>query len=241
MILSSRERVNDLYLGHIPAESQLLPLFGDQKNQHEQHKLHRELHKSHLVQQRSGGVYALFRDAFLTQDQHTWAMFRRALSLVLALLLTGCASTNLDSPYSAADTNFAEMMIPHHEQAIVMADLALTHTTNPEVLALANQIKSAQGPEIEQMKKWGNVDSDMHMGHMMAGMLDDDELADLDKAKEKEFDKLFLNGMIKHHEGAIMMAQMVIDSKNAEVSALARSIVTTQQAEIERMRAILGS
>jgi uncharacterized protein (DUF305 family) len=108
-------------------------------------------------------------------------------------------------------------------------------------LALANQIKSAQGPEIEQMKKWGNVDSDMHMGHMMAGMLDDDELADLDKAKEKEFDKLFLNGMIKHHEGAIMMAQMVIDSKNAEVSALARSIVTTQQAEIERMRAILGS
>lgn len=168
-------------------------------------------------------------------------MFRRALSLVLALLLTGCAPTNLDSPYSAADTNFAEMMIPHHEQAIVMADLALTHTTNPEVLALANQIKSAQGPEIEQMKKWGNVDSDMHMGHMMAGMLDDDELADLDKAKEKEFDKLFLNGMIKHHEGAIMMAQMVIDSKNAEVAALARSIVTTQQAEIERMRAILGS
>ena len=133
---------------------------------------------------------------------------------------------------------FAEMMIPHHQQAIEMSDLALKNSTNPEILALAQEIKDAQAPEIEQMKSWG-ASSMAHMGHMMDGMLSDEEMSELAAARGGEFDRLFLEGMIKHHEGAIDMADMVIDSKNAEVAALANSIIEAQRAEIATMKELL--
>ena len=79
-----------------------------------------------------------------------------------------------------------------------------------------------------------------HSGHMMDGMLSDDEMTELREATGAEFDRLFLIGMIKHHEGAIDMAQMVTDSENEEVSTLANSIITGQRAEIERMKVLLG-
>lgn len=170
-------------------------------------------------------------------------MKRLAFALVAALLLAGCSaksSTDESSDFSAMDTNFAEMMIPHHEQALVMSDLALLNSTNPQILELAKEIKAAQAPEIEQMKRWGEVDTQMHMGHTMAGMLTDDEIADLKKTKGSEFDRLFLEGMIKHHEGAIIMARMVEESKNAEVAALAKSIIETQKTEIEKMKDLLS-
>jgi len=130
------------------------------------------------------------------------------------------------------------MMIPHHEQAIEMSDFALKNSTNPEVLALAQEIKDAQAPEIEQMKSWG-ASSMAHMGHMMDGMLSDEEMSALAAASGSEFDRLFLEGMIKHHEGAIDMAEMVIDSKNAEVAALANAIIEAQRAEIATMKELL--
>ena len=130
------------------------------------------------------------------------------------------------------------MMIPHHEQAIEMSDFALKNSTNPEILALAQEIKDAQAPEIEQMKSWG-ASSMAHMGHMMDGMLSDEEMSALAAASGSEFDRLFLEGMIKHHEGAIDMAEMVIDSKNAEVAALANSIIEAQRAEIATMKELL--
>ena len=133
---------------------------------------------------------------------------------------------------------FAEMMIPHHQQAIEMSDLALKNSTNPEILALAQEIKDAQAPEIEQMKSWG-ASSMAHMGHMMDGMLSDEEMSELAAARGGEFDRLFLEGMIKHHEGAIDMADLVIDSKNAEVAALANSIIEAQRAEIATMKELL--
>lgn len=133
---------------------------------------------------------------------------------------------------------FAEMMIPHHQQAIEMSDLALKNSTNPEILALAQEIKDAQAPEIEQMKSWG-ASSMAHMGHTMDGMLSDEEMSELAAARGGEFDRLFLEGMIKHHEGAIDMAEMVIDSKNAEVAALANSIIEAQRAEIATMKELL--
>ena len=135
---------------------------------------------------------------------------------------------------------FAEMMIPHHEQAIEMSDIALKNSTNREVLALAQEIKDAQAPEIEQMKSWG-ASSMAHMGHMMDGMLSDEEISELTAAKGSDFDRLFLEGMIKHHEGAIDMAEMVIDSKNAEVAALANAIIETQRAEITTMKELLSA
>ena len=162
---------------------------------------------------------------------------KKVILLFLALLITGCASES-NSGYSSQDIMFAEMMIPHHQQAIEMSDLALANSQDPEVLKLAQEIKAAQSPEIEQMKSWG-ASSMAHMGHMMDGMLSDEEMSDLAAATGSRFDKLFLEGMIKHHEGAIEMAQMVTDSKNSEVAALAKVIIEAQQREILTMNELL--
>ncbi|MBU3692828.1 MAG: DUF305 domain-containing protein [Candidatus Nanopelagicaceae bacterium] len=159
---------------------------------------------------------------------------------ILMLFLTACATgSNSNSNYSSNDLMFAAMMVPHHEQAIAMSDLALKNSSNSEVIAMATAIKNAQAPEIEQMNSWGDLDMGSHGGHGMSGMLSDDELKDLESATGGEFDQLFLAGMIKHHEGAIEMAEMVIDSQNTEVSTLANSIIKAQKAEIGKMKELL--
>ena len=134
---------------------------------------------------------------------------------------------------------FAEMMIPHHEQAIEMADLALAISQDSEVLSLATQIKNAQAPEIEQMKSWGSSHMGSHAGHMMDGMLSDEEMEELSQALGPDFDRLFLEGMIKHHEGAIEMAEMIVNSQNSEASTLAKNIIDSQRSEIETMKRLL--
>lgn len=173
-----------------------------------------------------------------------------------ALVLSGCASVftggmggrDLPDDVAAADVMFVQMMIPHHEQAIEMADLVLeTPGIDPAVIELATEIKAAQGPEIEQMKQWLD-DWGMpsmpggHGGHGgMDGMLSEEELQRLDDAEGDEATRLFLEGMIEHHEGAIDMADDVIDDgENADVRALAEVIMTTQQAEIDLMRDLLA-
>ena len=174
-----------------------------------------------------------------------------------ALVLSACGSNHdagMMSPSSttgasAADAMFAQMMIPHHEQAVVMSELAETRASNPEILALAAEIKAAQQPEIEQMKGWlaewgvpvmsGMDAMGEHGGHGMSGMLTEEQLDDLETASGVEFDILFAEGMIEHHEGAIDMAEDVVDSKDPRVAALAQAIIQTQQAEIAQMKAIL--
>ena len=121
-----------------------------------------------------------------------------------------------------------------------MSDIALAKSQDSEVLALATQIKNAQAPEIDQMKSWGGTSMGSHAGHMMDGMLTDEEMQALSVAMGKEFDRLFLEGMIKHHEGAIEMAEMVVDSANQEVSMLANAIIATQKEEIQRMKELLS-
>lgn len=120
-----------------------------------------------------------------------------------------------------------------------MSDLALSNTDNPELLALAGAIKSAQAPEIELMASWPGVNPGAHMGHAMAGMLSESEISELKSATGAKFDQLFLTGMIKHHEGAIAMAENVIDSENQEVVELAKAIIKAQRAEISQMRELL--
>jgi uncharacterized protein (DUF305 family) len=162
------------------------------------------------------------------------------LVIFSALLLAGCATaTQSNSEYSSEDLAFAEMMIPHHEQAIEMSEIALLNTTNPAVLQLAQEIKVAQSPEINLMMSWDGVKASTHAGHMMDGMLSDSELSELREAKGKEFDALFLNGMIKHHEGAIEMAQAVMNSKNKAVAELAASIISAQEIEISSMKELV--
>ena len=120
-----------------------------------------------------------------------------------------------------------------------MSEIALLNTTNPDVLQLAQEIKDAQGPEIELMKSWDGVKVSTHAGHMMDGMLSDGELNDLREAQGQEFDRLFLQGRIKHHEGAIVMAQDVAASMNKEGADLSAAIITAQELEIAAMKELL--
>ena len=167
-------------------------------------------------------------------------MKRLFLVMITALLLSGCAaSKQSNSEYSSDDIAFAEMMIPHHEQAIEMSEIAFLNTTNPDVLQLAQEIKVTQSPEIDLMMSWTGVKASTHAGHMMDGMLSQNELSDLREAKDKAFDRLFLEGMIKHHEGAIEMAQDVAASKNKDVANLSAAIISAQELEISKMKELL--
>lgn len=156
-------------------------------------------------------------------------------------------SGDLPDDVNAADVMFVQMMIPHHEQAIEMADLVLdTPGIDPAVITLATEIKAAQGPEIVQMEQWLDAWGQPsmpggHGGHGgMDGMLSDDELQRLADAEGEEATRLFLEGMIEHHEGAIDMAEDVIDDgQNVAVRELADTIIVTQQAEIDLMRDLL--
>lgn len=165
------------------------------------------------------------------------------------LILTGCASSEgttqpiVAEEFSATDIMFAQMMIPHHEQALEMGKLALESAESSEVRELATQISLEQGPEITQMMGWllaADAPKDMgHGSHSMAGMLTDEQLAELGAASGADFDRLFLEGMILHHEGAISMARTVQESTNAEVRALSESIIASQQSQIDLMKSLL--
>jgi uncharacterized protein (DUF305 family) len=124
---------------------------------------------------------------------------------------------------------FAQMMIPHHQQAVQMADLATTRASSPVIKELAAQIKGAQQPEIDQMSAWlaewgvpvldGEEAMSDHGDHGMSGMLTDAELQTLADAQGAEFDRLFAEYMIKHHEGAIEMAEPVVGSADPRESS----------------------
>lgn len=162
-------------------------------------------------------------------------------------------------PHNQNDVMFAQHMIPHHQQAIEMSDIVLSKQgIDPRVVNLANQIKSAQGPEIQQMQSWlnewgaptmmpGMPGHDMpghDMGNMpgMAGMVSEQDMTALRNAQGVEASKLFLTHMIAHHQGAITMAQDEIKSgQYPPATALAQSIVTAQQKEIDEMNGILAT
>lgn len=146
------------------------------------------------------------------------------------------------SYFSGSDIMFAQMMIPHHQQAVEMSDLALKISKDSAILKLANQIKNAQAPEILQMKGWltqagASETMDHSMG--MGGMLSGSEIATLSNSTGSTFNKLFLTGMIAHHEGALHMVTMIEDSNNSEVKALGDAIVKSQTAEIVEMKDLL--
>ena len=153
---------------------------------------------------------------------------------------------NSNSQMAGSDAMFLQMMIPHHEQAVVMSDLALSTSKDAEVLKLAKQIKDAQAPEIIKMQGWladaGLSEVPGHsMGDGMGGMLSDSDLSALKGSTGKAFDKLFLAGMIAHHEGALNMVMMIGNSSNSDISNLGQEIVKSQSAEVELMKKILKS
>lgn len=168
--------------------------------------------------------------------------------------------------HNDADVMFAQHMIPHHQQAVEMSDVLLAKQgIDARVTELATQIKGAQAPEIAQMQgwltQWGNPPmpsmsqmpqqghGDMGHGNMgqgdipaMQGMVSDADMTALRDAQGAEAAKLYLTHMIAHHEGAITMAQDEIkDGQYPAAVEMARTIVKTQQQEIDTMRQILGS
>ncbi|MCO4254723.1 DUF305 domain-containing protein [Pseudarthrobacter cellobiosi] len=149
--------------------------------------------------------------------------------------------------HNSADVTFAQMMIPHHAQAVEMAEMILAKKDIPApVTALATKIKEAQGPEIRTMTGWlddWNEPTEMasgHAGHSMDGMLDDASLKELDAAQGTGAAKLFLKQMIAHHEGAIMMANTEkTGGKDPKAVDLGNQIVSAQEAEIKEMQGLL--
>ena len=193
-----------------------------------------------------------------------------------ALLLTGCSSsgdnpssgpnssaaasptgTPASGPHNTTDVSFASDMIPHHAQAVQMADMALTQATSAEVKTVATAIKAAQDPEIATMSGWlagwgetvpatsmgmggtgmGGMDHSMGSG---TGMMSEADMTALGDARGAAFDRMWVSMMISHHTGALEMATTELaDGQNADAQSLARSIVTSQTAEITTMKQLL--
>lgn len=198
-----------------------------------------------------------------------------AVGLAAATALTGCTADSHDATHqtssaptastapsgdasraataTAAEIEFAQAMIPHHEQAVEMADLALAPQAqaSPDVRKLAEQIKQAQDPEIQQMTAWltewgaalPSATADAHAGHDMAGMgmMSAEQMQQLEDATGEQFDMLWLQMMIDHHEGAVQMAEQVKASDpSPAVEKLADQIIATQNEEIATMQALLA-
>ena len=185
--------------------------------------------------------------------------------LLVALVLAACGDdgdTSADSSgdssaasqdFNDADVAFAQGMIPHHEQAVEMAQLASDRAENPEVKELAGDIEAAQAPEIEQLTTWldawgaepaedGMEGMEGMEGGDMGGMMSEEDMTMLEDASGAEFDQMFLEMMIEHHRGAISMAETeVTDGENPDAIDMAENIITTQESEIEQMEQLLGS
>lgn len=164
---------------------------------------------------------------------------------------------------SPTDIAFAQSMIPHHQQAIEMADLALDPAAgaSEQVKQLAEQIKGAQDPEIQQMTQWlqawgaptampgatdgGGTAGMDHSGHdmggmTMSGMMTAEQMQQLEQARGADFDQMWLTMMIAHHQGAISMAQQAQASNSSQVTTLTDAIITGQQQEIATMQQLLA-
>ncbi|MBI4939576.1 MAG: DUF305 domain-containing protein [Actinobacteria bacterium] len=161
------------------------------------------------------------------------------------------SSAAADPASMQGDVEFAQGMIPHHEQAIEMADLALKNASSAQVKDLATQIKAAQDPEIQTMRGWlktWGAEEDMagmdHSGMDMGGMpgtMSDDDMKKLGAAKGAEFDRMWLQLMIAHHQGALTMAnQELATTADPKVKTLAEAIVSGQTKEIDTMKGLLA-
>lgn len=187
-----------------------------------------------------------------------------AAAAALTLTLAGCSASESSTDgnaYNDADVDFASDMIQHHAQALQMVDLTLGRKLDAEVVTLTEQIRAAQAPEIEKMADWledwdqpvpetsrdhANAHAQEHgesveMDTDMPGMLSAKELESLESAAGPEFQTMWLEMMIEHHEGAVEMAEaQVEEGSNAKAVAVAEDIISTQEREISTMQDLLG-
>jgi uncharacterized protein (DUF305 family) len=177
--------------------------------------------------------------------------------VALAVVVSGCADdgstaqpTGEPMTFNKADVDFVQMMIPHHQQAVMMSAMAEQAASNPWVVDLAAEIEAAQQPEIDLMRSWldeweveeADAAGHMAMGHGadgsgMPGMMTAEALDALSDADGSRFDVMFLTMMIEHHEGAVEMAETVIeDGMDPRVEDLAEDIIDAQTREITAMQ-----
>ena len=167
----------------------------------------------------------------------------------------------VEQPFSQADVDFMQGMIPHHAQAVKMAGWAPTRGSNKQLLVLCERIVVGQADEIKLMQQWLSdrgqdvpaadaMRHKMKMGTMvhemlMPGMMTDEEMAALEKARGKEWDRLFLIGMIKHHEGAIKMVEELFathgGAQGDDIYKFASDVYADQSTEIEVMNQMLAA
>lgn len=184
-----------------------------------------------------------------------------AAALTLGLTLAGCSMSNSGSDIGSSsssaasvhndqDVMFAQMMLPHHKQAVGMSDMLVAKGSGVDtgVTDLAKQIKAEQSPEIKQLttwlKGWGEPTESEHsgMGRSMSGMMSDSDMDDLDHASAKDAAKLYLEQMVQHHKSAVTMAKTEVDEgKNSDAVAMAKSIVSSQTEQISQMQQMLAS
>jgi uncharacterized protein (DUF305 family) len=154
------------------------------------------------------------------------------------------SSSSSNANYTGADIMFLQMMIPHHQQAIDISNLAMKASQDAELIELAKIIARDQAAEIKQMKAWlADAGASEDMGHSMdgmGGMLNDDDLAALNAATGKEFDVLWLKGMTEHHDGAIHMTQMIEDAQNADIKEFGTKVIKDQSEQIAQMKKMLA-
>ncbi|WP_280309695.1 DUF305 domain-containing protein [Nocardia abscessus] len=162
-------------------------------------------------------------------------------------MTTGAPAPGSETAYNDADVTFLQMMYPHHAQAVEMADLVPTRSQNQQVLDLAAGIKNAQDPEMTQisalLQRFGKPSptADPSMGHGMPGMMSQEQMSSLAALSGPDFDRMWLEMMISHHTGAIDMAETEqATGQNPEAKKLADSILSSQQSEIDQMKAMLG-
>ena len=185
------------------------------------------------------------------RSTHPTSLQLAVLASVVVLTLAACGSDRSSAGSAAfddADVEFLQGMVPHHSQAVAMAELVPDRTDRPELNELAETIISTQNEEIEQMNTLLSdagaepVEGGMDHGGMteggmtMSGMMDDQQMQDLESAEGQDFELMFLDMMTAHHQGAIEAAEQVLDGgENPEVADLAEQIIQAQQAEIEQM------
>jgi uncharacterized protein (DUF305 family) len=198
--------------------------------------------------------------------QHRYARRAAVAAGALTLILAACGQGDdptMDAPQGGSTTEpqggsateetaanqvdvmFLQGMIPHHEGATEMAALVPDRTDRPELIELSETIISSQEAEIEQMREMlDRLDAEeMSMDEMdemdgmdAMGMMSSTDMSELESADGEEFERLFIDGMIGHHQGAIEMSDMVLaEGSDDEVAALAESIIAAQEAEIEQM------
>ena len=195
-----------------------------------------------------------------------------ALAIGAALTLAGCGSNDQSTgadqastsatDHNDADVDFASDMIQHHAQALAMVDLTVDRELDPEVQRLADDVRAAQGPEIETMSDWlqewgeevpetvrdhSNSEMDMgeddmaDMGGDMPGMMSPDDMQSLEAATDAEFPGMWLAMMTEHHEGAIEMARDQVENGQYKPAVdLAGQIEAAQTREVEMMNELQG-